>query len=117
VTPPRNAGLPPPHPPLQIICGLERAELIVPLKVEKALTVTQNKLGDLWYRVGNLEAARSLYARALAIRRGVLVATGDAETRLAELDVALSLAKLADIEMVCQVPAWPYGRLFNAALL
>jgi len=78
------------------------SDLILSLKVEKALTVTQNKLGDLWYRVGNLEAARSLYARALAVRRGILVAAGDSETRLAELDVALSLAKVADIEMVRQ---------------
>lgn len=82
------------------------------MQVEKAVTVTQNKLGDLWYRVGDLRAASLNYKRALAVRRGILAAADDAERQLAELDLALSLAKVADIEQVaCEPPSLLWTRL------
>jgi tetratricopeptide (TPR) repeat protein len=71
-------------------------------EVERALSVTQNKSGDLCYRVGDLAAAKSLYSRALEVRRGVLAGATEAERPAAELDVALSLAKLADINQVLE---------------
>ena len=70
------------------------------VQVEKALTVTQNKLGDLLYRTGNLERARDQYQKALAARQGIAAASEGDEKWVAELDVAFSFAKLADIEQV-----------------
>ena len=68
--------------------------------MRQALTVTLNKSGDLKYRIGDLQAAEGFYTRALGIRRVSLAsfAAGD-EARL-QLDVALSLAKVADIQQV-----------------
>ena len=67
-------------------------------QVEKALTVTQNKLGDLLYRIGQLESAQDLYQKALRARQGIASASEGNDKPVAELDVAFSLAKLADIE-------------------
>ena len=68
--------------------------------MRQALTVTLNKSGDLRYRTGDLQAAEGFYTRALGIRRESLAyfAAGD-EPRM-QLDVALSLAKVADIQQV-----------------
>ena len=68
------------------------------VQVKKALTVTQNKLGDLLYRTGNAERARDMYQEALTARQGIAAASDGDEKLVAELDVAFSLAKAADIE-------------------
>ena len=70
------------------------------LQVRQALTVTLNKSGDLQYRIGDLGAAEGFYTRALGIRRDSLaISAADDKPRL-QLDVALSLAKVADIQQV-----------------
>ena len=68
------------------------------LQAQQALTVTQNKLGDLWYRLGNLESARGLYKEALNRRKTICESSSSDMT--AQIDYALSLAKVADIEQV-----------------
>jgi hypothetical protein len=65
--------------------------------IKHELTVTLNKLGDLWYRSNNLAAAHDFYDRALQQRRAMLGAA-DGGTPSAQLNVALSLAKIADLE-------------------
>ena len=64
-----------------------------------------NKLGDLQYLRQSLPAARDSYHEALAVRRAALreaEAGSCEEAALAErhVDVAVSLAKVADIEKV-----------------
>ena len=83
---------------LEFFVGILPNQLL--LQVQQALTVTQNKLGDLWYRVGNLDAAREFYKRALAVRRSQAESAAESEKQRAELDLALSFAKLADISAV-----------------
>ena len=68
------------------------------LQVQQSLTVSHNKLGDLWYRVGNLESARAFYRQALNRRHALWVDQPD--NVVAQIDYALSLAKVADIEQV-----------------
>lgn len=71
-----------------------------PSQVWQALTVTQNKLGDLWYRAGNLVAAKDFYGRALTLRHRALQLTEGSEHLRAQLDLALSLLKVADVNQV-----------------
>jgi tetratricopeptide (TPR) repeat protein len=79
----------------------ESAELLTKLsdrdaEVVHALSVSLNKLGDLKYYAQDLESARAFYARALNVR---LEATTDFTTLSPQLlDVAVSLAKVADID-------------------
>lgn len=68
------------------------------LQVQQTLTVTQNKLGDLWYSLGKLESAQIFYRQALQ-RRKALYSDQTMNLR-AKIDYALSLAKVADIEQV-----------------
>lgn len=68
------------------------------MQVEQSLTVTQNKLGDLLYRQGKLEQAHTLYLKALRARQAVAESSKGAAKLTAELDLAFSLAKAADIE-------------------
>ncbi|KAG0559288.1 hypothetical protein KC19_10G093800 [Ceratodon purpureus] len=66
------------------------------IEVVHALSVSLNKLGDLKYYAQELEAARAFYARALNVR---LEATTDFTTLSSQvLDVAVSLAKVADVD-------------------
>ena len=67
------------------------------LQIQHEQTVTLNKLGDLWYRGNNLAAAHDFYDRALQQRRAML---GNGEAPDLQLSVALSLAKMADLEEV-----------------
>lgn len=79
----------------------ESVELLTKLpdrdvEVVHALSVSLNKLGDLKYYAQELEAARAFYARALNVR---LEATTDFTTLSSQvLDVAVSLAKVADVD-------------------
>ena len=75
----------------------DRKKLIY-IQVKKALTVTQNKLGDLLYRTGSVERARDMYQEALTARQSIAAACNGDEKLVAELDVAFSFAKAADIE-------------------
>lgn len=65
--------------------------------------MTQNKLGDLHYRVGDLEAAQRQYLKALEARQSISASCSGQEKSTADLDVAFSLAKAADIEQVSKV--------------
>ena len=74
-------------------------------ELRKTLSVALNKLGDLQYLRQNLPAARGSYHEALAVRRSALrdaEAGSHEEAVLAgrHVDVAVSLAKVADIEKV-----------------
>ena len=62
--------------------------------------MTQNKLGDLLYRTGNVQQARDLYGAALTARQSIAAASSGDDKLAAELDLAFSLAKAADIEQV-----------------
>ena len=74
-------------------------------ELRKTLSVALNKLGDLQYLRQNLPAARDSYCEALAVRRAALreaetCSHGEAALAERHVDVALSLAKVADIEKV-----------------
>eukprot|EP00246_Nothoceros_aenigmaticus_P017304 TRINITY_DN8385_c0_g1_i1.p1 TRINITY_DN8385_c0_g1~~TRINITY_DN8385_c0_g1_i1.p1 ORF type:complete len:392 (+),score=68.62 TRINITY_DN8385_c0_g1_i1:190-1365(+) len=61
-----------------------------------ALSVSLNKLGDLQYYADELGAAREYYKRALSVRRS---SVKELKLPSAEvLDVAVSLAKIADVD-------------------
>ncbi|CAM6129339.1 unnamed protein product [Calypogeia fissa] len=63
-------------------------------EVVHALSVSLNKLGDLKYYAQDLAAARTFYSRALELRRQ---ATDLTKLSSQVLDVAVSLAKVADV--------------------
>jgi len=79
----------------------ESADLLSKLEqrdseVVHALSVSLNKLGDLKYYAQDLEGARAFYAQALDVR---VEATQDFKTLSPQvLDVAVSLAKVADVD-------------------
>jgi hypothetical protein len=69
------------------------------LEITHTLSVSLNKIGDLKY-AEDLQAARSYYCRALDVRRDAMKHRPDAPSQI--LDVAVSLAKVADIDRSLQ---------------
>ncbi|XP_015876147.1 protein NCA1 [Ziziphus jujuba] len=65
------------------------------LEITHTLSVSLNKIGDLKYYDGDLEAARSFYFRSLNVRRDAIKHDSNASQIL---DVAVSLAKVADVD-------------------
>ncbi|KAI5057284.1 hypothetical protein GOP47_0027299 [Adiantum capillus-veneris] len=65
-------------------------------EVIHALSVSLNKMGDLKYYADDLQAARTNYARSLDVRRSAL--QDDTELSSQVLDLAVSLAKVADVD-------------------
>ncbi|KAJ4895803.1 zinc ion binding [Raphanus sativus] len=70
------------------------------LEITHTLSVSLNKIGDLKYYGQDLEAARSYYCRALNVRRDAMKHHPNAPSQI--LDVAVSLAKVADIDRALQ---------------
>ncbi|KAE9593923.1 hypothetical protein Lal_00016931 [Lupinus albus] len=66
------------------------------LEIAHTLSVSLNKIGDLKYYDGNLQAARSYYFQSLNVRRDVIKHTSNVPAQV--LDVAVSLAKVADAD-------------------
>ncbi|KAE8670637.1 subtilisin-like protease-like [Hibiscus syriacus] len=66
------------------------------LEITHTLSVSLNKIGDLKYYNGDLQGARSYYLRSLGIRRDVVKNHPGVASEI--LDVAISLAKVADVE-------------------
>ncbi|KVI03547.1 Tetratricopeptide-like helical, partial [Cynara cardunculus var. scolymus] len=66
------------------------------LEVTHTLSVSLNKIGDLKYYEGDLQAARDHYFRALDVRRNAIKDSSKAPSQV--LDVAVSLAKVADVD-------------------
>ncbi|KAH0918763.1 protein NCA1 [Brassica rapa] len=66
------------------------------LEITHTLSVSLNKIGDVKYNDGDLQAARSYYIRALNVRRDAMKLHPNAPSQI--LDVAVSLAKVADID-------------------
>ncbi|XP_052173426.1 protein NCA1 isoform X2 [Diospyros lotus] len=66
------------------------------LEVIHTLSVSLNKIGDLKYYDGDLEAARSYYLQCLNIRRDAAKNRSSSPSQI--LDVAVSLAKVADAD-------------------
>ncbi|KAL5735260.1 hypothetical protein ACOSP7_033121 [Xanthoceras sorbifolium] len=66
------------------------------LEITHTLSVSLNKIGDLKYYDGELEAARSYYFRSLNVRRDAIKHRSNVPSQV--LDVAVSLAKLADVD-------------------
>ncbi|WCJ39252.1 zinc ion binding [Euphorbia peplus] len=60
------------------------------------LSVSLNKIGDLKYYDGDVEAAKSYYYRALNVRRDAIKHRNNVSSQT--LDVAVSLAKVADAD-------------------
>ncbi|KDP40599.1 hypothetical protein JCGZ_24598 [Jatropha curcas] len=65
-------------------------------EITHTLSVSLNKIGDLKYYDGDLEAARSYYFRSLNVRRDAIKQHTDVSSQT--LDVAVSLAKVADAD-------------------
>ncbi|KAF3448762.1 hypothetical protein FNV43_RR09475 [Rhamnella rubrinervis] len=65
------------------------------LEVTHTLSVSLNKVGDLKYYDGDLQAARSYYFRSLNVRRDAAKNDPNASQIL---DIAVSLAKVADVD-------------------
>ncbi|KAK2634537.1 hypothetical protein Ddye_029329 [Dipteronia dyeriana] len=66
------------------------------LEITHTLSVSLNKIGDLKYYDGDLEAARSYYFRSLNVRRDAIKHRSNVPSQI--LDVAVSLAKVADVD-------------------
>ncbi|GLT93406.1 hypothetical protein SLE2022_112000 [Rubroshorea leprosula] len=66
------------------------------LEITQTLSVSLNKIGDLKYYDGDLQAARSYYFRSLGVRRDAVKSCSDVPSQI--LDVAVSLAKVADVD-------------------
>ncbi|KAL4564639.1 hypothetical protein LXL04_028706 [Taraxacum kok-saghyz] len=66
------------------------------LEVTHTLSVSLNKIGDLKYYEGDLKSARYHYFRALDVRRNAINDSSKAPSQV--LDVAVSLAKVADVD-------------------
>ncbi|KAK7259679.1 hypothetical protein RIF29_25292 [Crotalaria pallida] len=66
------------------------------LEIAHTLSVSLNKIGDLKYYDGDLQAARSYYYQSLNVRRDVIKHTSNVQSQV--LDVAVSLAKVADAD-------------------
>lgn len=60
------------------------------------LSVSLNKIGDLKYYGGDLQAARSYYVQSLNVRRDAVKRHSNVPSQV--LDVAVSLAKVADVD-------------------
>ncbi|KAA0034103.1 hypothetical protein IC582_023388 [Cucumis melo] len=65
-------------------------------EITHTLSVSLNKIGDLKYYEGDLEAARSYYLRSLNVRQDASKHHPDDPAQI--LDVAVSLAKVADVD-------------------
>ncbi|KAG7945956.1 hypothetical protein I3843_14G013800 [Carya illinoinensis] len=65
-------------------------------EITHTLSVSLNKIGDLKYYDGNLQAARSYYYRSLNVRRDAIKHHSDVPSQI--LDVAVSLAKVVDVD-------------------
>ncbi|XP_071720398.1 protein NCA1-like [Rutidosis leptorrhynchoides] len=66
------------------------------VEVTHTLSVSLNKIGDLKYYEGDLQSARDHYFRALDVRRNAIKDSSKAPSQV--LDVAVSLAKVADVD-------------------
>lgn len=66
------------------------------MEITHTLSVSLNKIGDLKYYDGDLQAARSYYDRSLNVRRDAAKDSPDVPSQI--LDVAVSLAKVADVD-------------------
>lgn len=66
------------------------------LEITHTLSVSLNKIGDLKYYDGDLQAARSYYFRSLNVRRDAIKHRSDVPSQI--LDIAVSLAKVADVD-------------------
>ncbi|RDX57933.1 Protein NCA1, partial [Mucuna pruriens] len=66
------------------------------LEITHTLSVSLNKIGDLKYYEGDLQAARSYYFKSLNVRRDVVNNNSNVPSQV--LDVAVSLAKVADVD-------------------
>lgn len=67
-------------------------------EVVHALSVSLNKMGDLKYYADDLQAARAFYVRSLDVRRSALMDYTELSSQV--LDIAVSLAKVADVDRV-----------------
>ncbi|NP_001311399.1 catalase chaperon NCA1-like [Solanum lycopersicum] len=65
------------------------------VEITHTLSVSLNKIGDLKYYAGDLQTARSHYFRALDVRRNAIK---QQSVPSQVVDVAISLAKVADID-------------------
>ncbi|KAL3533944.1 hypothetical protein ACH5RR_007465 [Cinchona calisaya] len=66
------------------------------LEVTHTLSVSLNKIGDLKYYDGDLQAARSYYFQALDVRQKAIKHHSSVPSQI--LDVAVSIAKVADVD-------------------
>ncbi|KAL0359418.1 UNVERIFIED_CONTAM: protein NCA1 [Sesamum angustifolium] len=66
------------------------------LEITHTLSVSLNKIGDLKYYEGDLQATRSYYFQALDVRRNAMSNHSTAPSQV--IDVAVSLAKVADVD-------------------
>ncbi|KAK5794943.1 hypothetical protein PVK06_036197 [Gossypium arboreum] len=68
------------------------------LEITHSLSVSLNKIGDLKYYDGDLQAARSYYLRSLGVRRDVIKNNSGVASQV--IDIAVSLAKVADVDRI-----------------
>ncbi|PPR85676.1 hypothetical protein GOBAR_AA35017 [Gossypium barbadense] len=66
--------------------------------ITHSLSVSLNKIGDLKYYDGDLQAARSYYLRSLGVRRDVIKNNSGVASQV--IDIAVSLAKVADVDRI-----------------
>lgn len=75
----------------------------VRVQITHPLSVSYNKLGDLEYGLGNVEAAEGWYQKGLAVRQQALGSRQKSDPNQ-QLDVAVSMIKVADANQVCDIP-------------
>ena len=69
------------------------------------MSVSYNKLGDLEYGLGKVEAAKGWYQKGLVVRQQALSSQQTAQASQ-HLDVAVSMIKVADTNQVCCMVTW-----------
>ncbi|MBA0870633.1 hypothetical protein Goshw_015114, partial [Gossypium schwendimanii] len=68
--------------------------------ITHTLSVSLNKIGDLKYCDGDLQAARSYYLRSLGVRRDIIKNNSGVASQV--IDIAVSLAKVADVDRILE---------------
>ena len=69
------------------------------VQITHPLSVSYNKLGDLEYGLGNVEAAEGWYQKGLTVRQQTLSSQQPEPSQ--QLDVSVSMIKVADANQVC----------------
>lgn len=85
------------------------------MQITHPLSVSMNKLGDMEYSLGNVEAAEEWYQKGLAVRQQALSSSQQPQPSQ-QLDVAVSMIKVADANQVCSASSTQLHHILHRQL-